>query len=331
MAPTLQPKAPPKPAPKTEAASSILDSVAELTQQRYEAGRFAPRDASELGALAWSWYLSGLLPEAYYPPVKTEKKPKGLPYEARWQQYWQDRGVARATIVMRFGASLGVLPEQAIRSIYIVEGQPSPSAQLMLALAISNGFLKRDDYEIESSKTACTIRLFVKSRMKPEVVTAKYEDYKALHYKTVWQQYPEDMLTARAISRAMRRFFPDVYSGVYAAEERVDMRESAAAEASVERILSAVDSGEADQVELVPEAPAEPETQTQPEAPAEPERDDYAELVAQVEGMIEALPAGIAETDARCLEILGLAENLRPGDKKRLSLAFRAKVPSARS
>lgn len=331
MAPTLQPKAPPKPAQKTEATPSILDSVADLTQQRYEAGRFAPRDASELGALAWSWYLSGLLPEAYYPPIKTEKKPKGLPYEARWQQYWQDRGVARATIVMRFGASLGVLPEQAIRSIYIVEGQPSPSAQLMLALAISNGFLKRDDYEIESSKTACTIKLFVKSRMKAEIITAKYEDYKALHDKLVWKQYPEDMLTARAISRAMRRFFPDVFSGVYAAEERVDMRESAAREAAVERILDAANATEPEPEESAPEAPAEPAAGSVQETPAEPERDDYAQLVVQVEGMIEALSAGIAETDPRCLEILGLAENLRPGDKKRLSLAFRAKVPSARA
>ena len=109
------------------------------------------------------------------------------------------------------------------------------------------------------------------------------------------------------------------------------MRETAAGEAAVERILDAVNATEPEPEESAPEAPAEPAAPTSPEAPVEPERDDYAELVAQVEGMIEALPAGIAETDARCLEILGLAENLRPGDKKRLSLAFRAKVPSARA
>ena len=52
------------------------------------------------------------------------------------------------------------------------------------------------------------------------------------------------MLVARATSRAMRRYFPDMFGGVYCAEERVDIRADRAAgqhEDITERILAAVD------------------------------------------------------------------------------------------
>lgn len=233
----------PKTQPKTaEAPRFDLEQIAEASQKRYDAGRFAPKDEDALWRLAETWYYAMLLPEAYYPPLKSEKNPNGHPFNARYEKGWSQQGISRAVIVMRYGASLGVLPEQAIRLIYIVEGQPSPAAGLMLALAFSSGLLKREDWRVvESSAKKVIVEVFGRSRSKPELITTIYDDYRHLHGKTNWKNYPEDMLVARAISRAMRRYFPDMFAGVYAAEERADMRQDKSVAESVDRILAAVD------------------------------------------------------------------------------------------
>lgn len=271
MAPQMQPVRQTKTLAHTEEVQSdkltpLLEEVLKKTELRpYDAGRFAPRDAGELWDLARDWYWSELLPESYYPDKKK------YPFEARYQDGWAKRGIARAVIVMRYGASLGVLPEQSVRQIYIVEGQPSPSAALMLSMAFAKGLLKREDWRIvEASKLKVVVEIFGSTRgAKVERVVAEYGDYKHLHGKTVWQQYPEDMLLARATSRAMRRYFPDVYAGVYATEERIDMRAERAAgvapDDAVERIMAAVGDEEP-----LPPPPAQPqgETPEEPETPA---------------------------------------------------------------
>jgi hypothetical protein len=242
----MAPKMAPTPALTTSVAhkeqedglSPLLREIIEkATPQRYDAGRFAPKNADDLWALAEDWYYSGLLPEAYYPRDARRGDKTAAQY-----------GIRRAVIVMRYGASLGVLPEQAIRQIYIVEGQPSPSAALMLSLALASGELKREDWRIvEATPTKCRIELFAKSRGKAEVVESTVEEYRHLANRTNWKAYPADMLVARATARAMRRYFPDMLAGVYAAEERVDMRQERAAgraEDPVERILAAVEPTE---------------------------------------------------------------------------------------
>lgn len=259
--------------------SALLREVAEKTTQRYDAGRFAPKSAEELWSLAEDWYLSGLLPAAYYPKQGD-----------RWAKQWRDQGVTKAVIVMRYGASLGVLPEQSVRQIYIVEGQPAPSAALMLSMAIAGGMLKREDWRIvEASRAKVAIELFGTTRGKTERVEAKFEDYKHLHHKDNWKNYPEDMLLARATSRAMRRYFPDVFAGVYAAEERVDMRQDRVAgriEDPVERILGMAD------------APEEPTPEPPPAARAEDTADaappfDLAGLLADIRIAVETGDASL--------------------------------------
>lgn len=264
-----------------EAPKVDLEAIAEHSQRRYDAGRFAPKDEDALWRLAETWYWSMLLPASYYPQDE----------RAKYAKEWADRGIARAVIVMRYGASLGVLPEIAIRQIYIVEGQPSPAASLMLALAFSSGVLKRQDWRIvKSDATECQIELFGASRLKPEAVVAKYEEYKHLHNKTNWKNYPQDMLVARATSRAMRRYFPDQFGGVYAAEERVDFRADRAAghyDDPTERILAAVDAPQ----DVAPPAPATEPTQ---EAPAQPlygpeERRRAKALAEEIRGVSETI------------------------------------------
>jgi len=302
-----------------DAKTPSLDMVAEATVERYGAGRFAPRNADELDKLAHRWYYSELLPESYYPPLLTEKNPKGYPYQARWEPRWSKRGISRAVIVMRYGASLGVLPEQSLRSIYIVEGQPSPSAQLMLALCLSNGFLRRDDYEMEVSATKTTIRLFTSTRPnKPEIITAEYSEYSGLHNKNVWKNHTKDMLVARAISRMVRRYFPDVFCGVYCAEERLDMGpDTPEADMVVEKILASAEMpGEA--------PPVEEPTDIAPGSLAEQEQ-----LIREVEAAIEALPQGAAAGDPAVKSIEEKGLRIQGSERTRLGALLRAKVPRA--
>jgi hypothetical protein len=272
-------------APKTAAhveqkqtdISPLLEEIARNTQ-RYDAARFAPKSADELWDLAEQWYYSGLLPEAYYP------KEGG-----KWHKDSVAQGVRKAVIVMRYGASLGVLPEQSIRQIYIVEGQPSPSASLMLSMAFASKVLAREDWRIATaSPTKVVVELFGRTRAKPEIIETKIEDYKHLAGKKNWQHYPEDMLVARATSRAMRRYFPDMFAGVYAAEERVDMRQDRAAgrvEDATDRILAMVDEPARDE----PSPPPAAQSSVPAEA-ASPSDDDAAvALVLDAETKIAAV------------------------------------------
>lgn len=297
-----------------------LESIAYETATRYDAGRFAPKTIHDLETLADKWYFSMLLPEAFYPP-------KNMPYTERFKPGWSKQGVAKAEIIMRYGAALGVLPEIAIRQIYIVEGQPSPSSALMLGLAIAGGHLKRNDYRVvESTSTACKIELFGATRAKPEIVEAKFADYSHLHGKYNWKNYPTDMLFARAVGRAMRRYFPDVFGGVYAAEERIDFGADRKAglgggDAAIERILEAV--GVAPESEIAPEPVASVE--------AGDEDAEYASVVLEIEGLLAQFKGrGDKETAAK---IEDLGKRLRDPERSRLAAEYKAKlsaeVPSA--
>ena len=242
-------------------------------QKSYSAARFAPKDASDLRELAAEWYDSDLLPEAYYPVWEDKKTKQAIIYTAADLAYWRKRGISRATIVMRYGAALGVLPELAIRMIYIIDGQPSPAAALMLAIFLASPICAVFEPG-ESTKEIAKMRVGRKGQ-KPFDVSATYAEYKHLHIRTVWCNYPIDMVYARCLARAMRRVAPDLFAGVYCAEERGDMRADRAAgyaEDPLERILAAVDTEERAPTPRG-DAPTEtpiPATETPQEAPAKP-------------------------------------------------------------
>jgi hypothetical protein len=221
-----------------ESPSSIyptsLEAMAERTQAVLDAGRYQPADEQGLEGLARRYYMSGTLPDSYYPgkdvaPVPVPGHP-GKTMAARWSDYAVESGISRAFIVMLFGAGLGVLPSLAIWVIHVINGRPCPSADFMWARMLAMGILRRDDFSIEASRTACKIVIGTRSRPVAErlVIEAKYEDFKHLHGKDNWKNHPEDMLVARAKSRAARRYAPDIFAGVYSADEMRTAREDAA-------------------------------------------------------------------------------------------------------
>jgi hypothetical protein len=280
-------------------ASTNLEAMADRTQAVLDAGRYQPSDEQGLEGLARRYYMSGTLPDSYYPgkdaaPVPVPGQP-GKTMSARWSEYAIEAGTSKAFIVMLFGAGMGILPSSAIWQIHVINGRPCPSADFMWARMIATGILKRDDFSVEASRVACKIVIGTRSRIAAErlVVEAKYEDYRHLHKKDNWTNHPEDMLVARAKSRAARRFAPDIFAGVYSADEMRTSREDAAA--GVYEVPE----------EMMPvgetqlEAPPVPATETPQEAPARPVL--TAKTMLTLEGRLAAVSDSATAEDIAAL------------------------------
>lgn len=266
-------------------------------QKSYSAARFAPKDKQDLRDLAEEWYDSDLLPEAYYPEWTDKKTGKPIQYTQDELRYWRKRGISRAVIVMRYGAALGVLPEMAIRLIYIIDGQPSPAAALMLAIFLSSPVCAVFEPG-PSNAQAAKMRVGRKGQ-KPFEVEATYAEYKHLHSRKNWVNYPADLVYARCLARAMRRVAPDLFAGVYCAEERADFKAERAAgttEDVLERILGAVDVEErtpvrAAEIEAPPVAAPEPAQEAPVPAKTTLTKEDLAALMARVKGASDSITA----------------------------------------
>jgi len=124
---------------------------------------------------------------------------------------------AAAAAIMLAGRELGIPPMQSFRTIYVVKGNVSLSAQLMAALIIKAGHA----YElVENSNTRCVIKY---TRKSGATYTHEFtlEDAKraGLVDGDNWRKYPKAMLWSRCMSAGARAFMPDVIMGMYTPEE----------------------------------------------------------------------------------------------------------------
>lgn len=121
----------------------------------------------------------------------------------------------KALAVLICGRELGIPPMQAIRGIHVVQGKPSLSAELMLALAYQNipGFRFRVD---ASNEQLCKVTA---QRPGAEAVTISFSMSDAqragLTGKDSWKKYPGPLLRARATSAVLRIVAPDAIRGIY--------------------------------------------------------------------------------------------------------------------
>lgn len=119
------------------------------------------------------------------------------------------------------GRELGIPMMQAFSHIHIIEGKPTISAELMLALIYRNcptamiGFDKNDEHACSIS--AARSRGHAHSKFSFAMDDAKRA---GVLTKSNWQKYPAAMLRARAISAMARAVFPDALMGCsYVPEE----------------------------------------------------------------------------------------------------------------
>lgn len=118
------------------------------------------------------------------------------------------------------GHELGLGPMQSIRGIYIVQGKPVLSADLMLALVQRDSQCKYVRVTETSDKVA-TYETLRAGHSKPTRLSFTIDDAKAagLTGKGTWKQYPAAMLRARCAAAICRMVYPDLLFGVYEKDE----------------------------------------------------------------------------------------------------------------
>jgi hypothetical protein len=120
---------------------------------------------------------------------------------------------------MMYGAELGLSPITSLRSIHVIDGQPTCSAQLMRALIQRAGHML-------SWREVTAERVVLYGRRRDTgsdaTVTWTLEDAKTakLLGKGNWATYPRAMLAARATTEIARLLFADELHGLaYTPEE----------------------------------------------------------------------------------------------------------------
>ena len=153
----------------------------------------------------------------------------------------------KAMTVMLKGRELGIPAMQSISHIYVVDGKPACSSELMLALMIRGGvtvgWLKdgRDGKEASICLRRRGFDDFTSTfSFEDAKKITKYEngEKKKATETYTWKSYLPNMLRSRAISNGARVFAPDLIGGMsYTVEELVDYDSLQAVEAEV-RVVS---------------------------------------------------------------------------------------------
>jgi hypothetical protein len=126
----------------------------------------------------------------------------------------------QAVTIMLKGEELGIPRMYALSNIAIVNGKPTCSAELMLAL------VKRDYGHgairvYRSTSEECVVQYREPGWDGISSYSWTIDDARAanLTNKEIWRQYPAAMLRARCISAVVRMAFPQCISGMYTPEE----------------------------------------------------------------------------------------------------------------
>lgn len=116
------------------------------------------------------------------------------------------------------GKELGIPMMEAISGINIIQGKPSVSPQLMLALALRTGHVEYHTLESTDDGAKFTIK---RRNHPPHVATFGKKDAveMGLMGKDNYKKQPKTMFEWRAIAKGLRAKFPDAISGLYTPEE----------------------------------------------------------------------------------------------------------------
>jgi hypothetical protein len=118
--------------------------------------------------------------------------------------------------VMAYGLDLGVRPMTALRSIYVVNGRPEPSAQLMLGIVMAAEPDATMEI-VELTDELCTMRINRPSRDMRAEYTYTLADAKRaglVKQNNPWALYPRDMLRHACVKRLCRAYAPDLIQGI---------------------------------------------------------------------------------------------------------------------
>lgn len=132
----------------------------------------------------------------------------------------QEAQLAQCAVQLMAGMEAGFTPFASITGVYVVNGRPGFSAQL-LAQAIKRHPVY--DYRVmEKTDRVCRIRFLQRGQeLGVETFTMEMAERAALIKGGPWKQYPEAMLFARCLTAGMRTHCPDALGGhaAYTPEE----------------------------------------------------------------------------------------------------------------
>jgi hypothetical protein len=241
-------------------------------------------------------------------------------------------------LAMDWADRVGLSVMDAIHGVAWVQGKPVIDATLLRALATRAGYRV---LVTDASRTSATAKVVLTTTGETlGSVTYTIEDAKTagLAGKDNWKRNPEDMLVARATSRAVRRYCSDALVGGALTEDEVESLEVTAEVDQVQPVAVAEAEVIEDAVIVEEAAPvAEPEP-TPPAAPPVAQDDAEPEQASpQLKGtakaavelckgqgryseLAEALKAADIPlssqrwTKAHCTQILAIVETIPPAD-----------------
>jgi hypothetical protein len=124
----------------------------------------------------------------------------------------------QAVAIIMTGRELSIPPMAALNTINVIQGKPTVSPQLMLALINRSGQLEDMKIETGAEGATCTMK-----RRGRQPFTARFGPAEAkamgLAGKDNYSKQPATMYQWRAVAMAARAAFPDVILGLYTPEE----------------------------------------------------------------------------------------------------------------
>ena len=121
------------------------------------------------------------------------------------------------------GRELGLPAMASLRSVHIIEGKHSLSAELMVALVLKSGLAEYFQL-VESTDVICTFETQRKGAPEPQRLSYTIEQaQQAGLTRGNWQKIPRQMLRARAKSELARLEYPDLLAGLYTPDELRDV------------------------------------------------------------------------------------------------------------
>lgn len=167
-----------------------------LRDARVDVAAFEPGTVDELRRLGEMVVKSGLAPEG----IKTPEA---------------------ACLIIATGRELGISAMKALRTIYVVKGRPTLSADLMAALCKQTPSVCRYFRIVEMTPTHVTCETHRVGEPEPTAYTYTLDDARTagLLGSQTWKAHPTAMLKARCISALARAVYPDLIMGLYDPDE----------------------------------------------------------------------------------------------------------------
>jgi len=130
-----------------------------------------------------------------------------------------------AFVILATGHELGLSPMQSLRGIHIIEGKPSPSADMLAAIVLKSGMAEyfREVQTTDTESTWETCRRGDK-RVTYTFTMADAKRANLIKNGGNWEKHPKRMLKARAKAFLARDVYPDLLLGLYIEDELTENR-----------------------------------------------------------------------------------------------------------